>query len=52
MSKTDQGQRQRRGEELAGARPKPPFEEQHQESRRLYITGTVVQVMGGETTGA
>jgi len=50
MSKTDQGRRRQHGAVAAGARePKPPFLASNAHSS--YITGTVLQVMGGETTG-
>jgi hypothetical protein len=59
MSKKDQTRRQDRDEDDA-RQPKRPFKEQRQRSPGAflasnadspYITGTVLQVMGGETTG-
>jgi len=50
MSKTDQSERQR-GREAAGGPPtNVAFSSVAADSP--YITGTVLQVMGGETTGS
>ena len=67
MSKTDQGRQRPRGDATAGVRePKPPWPlKRLAQTEELaptyvflapnadspYITGTVLQVMGGETTG-